>query len=121
MLCEFSALLASEQRGGDTLARIGGEEFAVVLFGAGLDEAVAFAERIARRLREGTQDRELPLSTSAGVAMLGDAGDDPAALLLAADRALYAAKAAGRRRVARWSEERAKIAETAGLQAAPAG
>jgi GGDEF domain-containing protein len=43
-------------RGGDTLARIGGEEFAVVLFGVGLNDALAFAERIGR---------ELPASTSA--------------------------------------------------------
>ena len=109
VLCEFSALLSGEQRGGDTLARIGGEEFAVVLFGAGLGDAENFAERIARRLREQTSDRELPLSTSAGVASLGDGAEDPAALFLAADRALYAAKAAGRRRVGSWSEDAATI------------
>jgi diguanylate cyclase (GGDEF)-like protein len=111
LLCDFSALLAAKQRRGDTLARIGGEEFAVVLFDAGLPEAVAFAQRIGAMLREQTGERELPLSTSAGVATLADSGEDPAALLLAADRALYAAKAAGRRRVATWSDDQAAIAD----------
>jgi diguanylate cyclase (GGDEF)-like protein len=99
-LCDFSALLRREQRGGDTLARIGGEEFAVVLFGAGPQEAGAFAERIGRELRKRMTEEGATLSASAGVAALQDPQTTPSALLVAADRALYAAKAAGRRRVA---------------------
>jgi diguanylate cyclase (GGDEF)-like protein len=109
VLCEFAALLADEQRGGDAVARIGGEEFAVVLFDVDLEQGVTYAQRISARLREQTGDRELSLSTSAGVAVLG-ADDQPAALLLAADRALYAAKAAGRKRVAMWDAGEARIA-----------
>ncbi len=109
VLCEFAALLAEEQRGGDTVARIGGEEFAVVLFDVDLEEGVAYAHRIAARLREQTAGRELALSTSAGVAVLGE-DHEPPALLLAADRALYAAKAAGRRRVALWDGSEPQIA-----------
>jgi len=45
------------------------------------------------------------------VAALGGTGGNPAALLLAADRALYAAEAAGRRRVASWNEERISVSE----------
>jgi diguanylate cyclase (GGDEF)-like protein len=99
-LCDFSALLRREQRGGDTLARVGGEEFAVVLFGVGLQEAGAFAERIGSELRELMTDEGATLSASAGVAALHDGDSTPSTLLVAADRALYAAKAAGRRRVA---------------------
>jgi diguanylate cyclase (GGDEF)-like protein len=99
-LCDFSALLRREQRSGDTLARIGGEEFAVVLFGAGPEEAGAFAERIGRELRKRMTQEGATLSASAGVAALQDPQTTPSALLVAADRALYAAKAAGRRRVA---------------------
>jgi diguanylate cyclase (GGDEF)-like protein len=102
VLCEFAALLERELRGGDTLARVGGEEFAVVLFGVGLDDGVAFAARIGRELQRLGEQREKQLSTSAGVAALSDATPDPEALLLVADRALYAAKQAGRRRVAVW-------------------
>jgi diguanylate cyclase (GGDEF)-like protein len=101
-LCDFAELLSGEQRAGDTLARIGGEEFAVVLFGAGLEEARAFAERIGRQLQELLIVDHAQLSASAGVAALSDGAPTPEALLHAADRALYGAKAAGRRRVAVW-------------------
>jgi diguanylate cyclase (GGDEF)-like protein len=102
VLCEFAALLERELRGGDTLARVGGEEFAVVLFGVDLDDGVVFAARIGRELQRLGERRDAKLSTSAGVAALSAAQPDPAALLLVADRALYAAKQAGRRRVAVW-------------------
>ena len=103
-LCDFAELLEHELRGGDTLARIGGEEFAVVLFGVGLDDALAFAERIGRELPASTIGQAPALSASAGVAALSEDEQTPSALLLAADRALYGAKAAGRRRVAVWEQ-----------------
>lgn len=102
VLSDFAALLERELRGGDTLARIGGEEFAVVLFGVGLGDGVVFAERIVKALQERDSKAGPPLSTSAGVAALSEHEPTPSALLVAADRALYAAKTAGRRRVAVW-------------------
>jgi diguanylate cyclase (GGDEF)-like protein len=102
VLREFASLLERELRRGDTLARVGGEEFAVVLFGVDLDDGVAFAARIGRELQRLGAERGTALSTSAGVAALSAAEPDPAGLLLVADRALYAAKQAGRRRVAVW-------------------
>ncbi len=101
-LCDFAALLQRELRRGDTLARIGGEEFAVVLFGVGLDDALTFAERIGRELRNSRTGQGPALSTSAGLAALSEDEQTPSALLVAADRALYGAKAAGRRRAAVW-------------------
>jgi diguanylate cyclase (GGDEF)-like protein len=101
-LCDFASLLKDEQRGGDTLARVGGEEFAVVLFGVGLEESCTFAERIGRELRDLMTADGIELSASAGVAALDAEHTTPSALVVAADRALYAAKAAGRRRVATW-------------------
>lgn len=110
VLCSFAALLEYELRGGDTLARVGGEEFAVVLFGVGLAEAVAFAARIGRELHERTAGEDGPaLSASAGVAALSERERDPQALLLVADRALYAAKAGGRHRVAVWDDGKARV------------
>jgi diguanylate cyclase (GGDEF)-like protein len=102
VLCDFAALLERELRAGDTLARVGGEEFAVVLFGVDLNDGVAFAARIGRELQHMGEQRGATLSTSAGVATLSTESPDPAALLLVADRALYTAKQAGRRRVAIW-------------------
>ncbi len=108
-LCDFAALLERELRGGDTLARIGGEEFAVVLFGVGLDEALTFAERIGRELRRPRTGQAPALSTSAGVAALSEDEQTPSALLVAADRALYGAKAAGRRRAAVWEQGSVRV------------
>lgn len=109
VLREFAVLLERELRGGDTLARVGGEEFAVVLFGVGLDDGVAFSERIGRALSARASADGPALSASAGVAALSPREDSPEALLLVADRALYAAKAAGRHRVAAWRGEGARI------------
>ena len=71
MLGEFAALLQRELRGGDTLARVGGEEFAVVLFGVGLPRGRRL--RRADRPRAGRPSdpaRGPALSASAGVAAL---------------------------------------------------
>jgi len=103
-LCDFAALLEHELRGGDTLARVGGEEFAVILFGVGLDEAVAFAARIGAELARPVGADQPALSASAGVAALSERDATPEALLLVADRALYAAKEAGRRCVGVWRD-----------------
>ncbi len=110
VLRDFAQLLERELRGGDTLARVGGEEFAVVLFGVGLAEGVGFAARIGGELQRIGAEQARALSTSAGVAALSGGERDPSALLLAADRALYAAKTAGRRRVAVWEDGATRVA-----------
>jgi diguanylate cyclase (GGDEF)-like protein len=92
----------------DTVGRFGGEEFVVVLPGAGDLTALTIAERLrahvnALRLSAiaGCDDvGEDPLSVSIGVACAPIDGDDVPSVLLAADGALYAAKDSGRNRVA---------------------
>lgn len=94
--------MASEARGYDTVARIGGEEFLVILPGASEAEAMSAAERIRDAVVRRTgavAGVESPVTASAGVAarLQGEhesAGD----LLRRADRALYRAKDAGRDR-----------------------
>jgi two-component system, cell cycle response regulator len=81
----------------DICARLGGEEFVVLLPGCTPVEALHVAERLRAAI---AADAPLPITASAGVATLGVHLDDPAQLLPAADEALYAAKAAGRDQVA---------------------
>jgi diguanylate cyclase (GGDEF)-like protein len=101
-LRRFAAVLAGECTPGDVPARVGGEEFAAVLFDRAAEDGRGFAERVAARLAEDAGDGPR-LTVSAGVAELSAEDDTPGRLLLAADRALYAAKAAGRDRVHVWA------------------
>jgi diguanylate cyclase (GGDEF)-like protein len=87
----------------DTIARWGGEEFVVLLSHAGEAEAVEVAEKLRRAITEidTPWSREQPfghLSLSIGVAELRE-GEDGAALVQRADRAVYVAKREGRDRV----------------------
>ena len=79
------------------LARYGGEEFALVLPGMDLDAARRHCEAVRQAVAEASPN--LPVTISIGVAAR-QPGEDKAALLLRADDALYAAKRAGRNRVA---------------------
>jgi diguanylate cyclase (GGDEF)-like protein len=88
------------KRGADAFGRIGGEEFALILPDTDLDGAEAFAERLRARLaRRGIRGGgAITVSIGvAGAATRVSAGE----IFGAADRALYAAKTAGRDRVAR--------------------
>jgi diguanylate cyclase (GGDEF)-like protein len=77
----------------DFAARVGGDEFAVLLPSANLEEAHAITDRIREAIAEITQP---PATVSIGLAPLSP---DARAVVLAADLALYAAKGAGRNRV----------------------
>ena len=98
----------AQLRGRDVLARIGGEEFAVLLPDTTLPDALRIAERICRSVPrelvlpvggclEGTPRPSSPLGISIGCAALNASVVGVDALLKAADSALYAAKRAGRR------------------------
>ena len=99
-----ASAIASTKRSEDILARIGGEEFAVVLSS---QQSLAGAVEAADRLRDAVErievrlgvGDELRLTMSGGVALYPEDGLDWDALYAAADRRLYAAKRAGRNRV----------------------
>ena len=101
-LRHVAELLRQECRGVDVVARLGGEEFGVLLAGSRLAAATALAERLRRRLHEMPlqwEGRSWPLCASFGVTQAGpgDAEDENGeALLQRADALLYRAKTAGR-------------------------
>ncbi|MFO1204968.1 MAG: diguanylate cyclase [Burkholderiales bacterium] len=86
-------------REGDTVARVGGDEFVVVLPELGKDRDAAV---VARKILELLADsfrfdaNELTVTPSIGIAVAPGDGDDPETLLRHADAAMYEAKAAGR-------------------------
>ena len=100
MLKAAATAFASAKRGEDILARIGGEEFLVVLTACESREgALQAAERMREALARASVSaggQELRVTTSGGVALYPDEGGDWDALFTAADRRLYAAKRAGR-------------------------
>jgi len=81
-------------------ARLGGDEFAVLVYGSPKPaEVEAWALAVVRRNRRmvGCGERRVPISVSAGIALaVGGPAGPAASLVQRADRALYAAKAAGR-------------------------
>jgi diguanylate cyclase (GGDEF)-like protein len=84
------------RRAGDCAARYGGEEFAVLLPGLSAVEALGIAETIRLNVLKWSGDPPIS-SVSIGIASLTpDPAIDWAGLVMAADRALYAAKANGR-------------------------
>ena len=102
-------------RRGDEAARFGGEEFAIILPDA--DEAGA--QRLADRVRAAVESAQLvfegarlSVTVSLGAAVWPSDGKNEETLIAAADRALYAAKQAGRNRVASASSLRAAPSST---------
>ncbi len=84
-------------RQADTIARFGGDEFAVVLPGVELEQAVNIAEKIAKTMEEPfhIEGNSLSIDVSIGIAIYPRHGTDSDTLLQHADIALYAAKKTG--------------------------
>jgi diguanylate cyclase (GGDEF)-like protein len=102
VLVAVSAALQSASREVDRVARMGGEEFSVLLPSTDL----AGAEQVARRMLESVRAVRLPplapdheITVSVGVGVIGGPDDSLDELQRRIDRALYAAKAGGRDRV----------------------
>lgn len=94
--------LKRQLRGDDMLARIGGDEFAIILAEVEEEEAMRVAERLAAAVRGRsfvTEGRNFSLGLSIGVARAGANLDSVARLLAAADTACYIAKDTGPGRI----------------------
>jgi diguanylate cyclase len=102
-ICAISEILKSKVRGQDLVARLGGEEFAVILAETDVSGASVVAEHIRRNiegckiLRYGTQQKIGGITVSIGVAAYVS-GYDLVDLLDNADKALFASKENGRNR-----------------------
>lgn len=112
VLRAVGALLLKAGRAGDVVARVGGEEFAILLAETGAHGAQLFATRLCERIRAhpfpiGHQLAPMALTTSVGVAVGSPRGVAGFAEMLwsRADDALYAAKGAGRNCVRAWTAD----------------
>jgi diguanylate cyclase (GGDEF)-like protein len=105
VLREVAVRLRGACRAGDTVARIGGEEFALIVTRTTGEGAMGVAERTRVLFSDrpfASPAGPLAITVSAGVAEAGGAiGFDPLEIFRAADGALYAAKEQGRNRVTR--------------------
>ena len=103
VLRDFAALLTASFREVDVVSRIGGEEFAVLMPSTDLAQAQAGAERLRQSVEmhavqvDGTA---IHYTVSGGIATVDSDSADFEVLMKRADAALYAAKAAGRNRMA---------------------
>ena len=107
LLGQMGALLKSKVRWRDTLSRLGGDEFGVLLESCSLDEAMHMAEELreaVRNFRFSWEERVFRLGASIGVVPITADNEDVAAILSAADSACAAAKEQGRNRVHSFAE-----------------
>lgn len=112
VLKAMAATLAARSRKNDVLARIGGEEFAILLPEMTLEHALQMAERLRgdiARLRTPTESGFVSFTISIGVTQVRDDEVELTPALNRADKALYAAKSAGRDQVAEFTGVEAPI------------
>lgn len=97
---EIASTLTRVSRDNDTAARLGGEEFALLLAGIEGTKAEFAAKRLLDTLAAQEVEGVGGISVSIGVASCPDHADSERTLYTACDQALYVAKNEGRKRVA---------------------
>jgi diguanylate cyclase (GGDEF)-like protein len=98
-LCMLADSLRAELRSVDTAARYGGDEFVIILPQADTEGAMLVAERLRARVEEMQVPGFGKVTSSFGVATFPNHASSRDTLVVAADRALYRSKNAGRNRV----------------------
>jgi len=110
VLVEAARRMREVLREGDTLARMGGDEFTIILCGIDQSEgAEIVAERLMRAFDQpfelGSEQGQGMVSASIGISLLSESGQDAELLQRQADQALYMAKASGKRRLHTFTPE----------------
>jgi diguanylate cyclase (GGDEF)-like protein/putative nucleotidyltransferase with HDIG domain len=98
VLQRIARVLSCSHRQIDTVARVGGEEFALILPDTDQAGGLVVAERLRRAVLDEFADDGVPITISFGVATFPGQGETAASLVHAADDALYQAKETGRNR-----------------------
>jgi diguanylate cyclase (GGDEF)-like protein/PAS domain S-box-containing protein len=110
ILRKVAGLLRDRLRSTDVLARLGADEFAVLLADAADAEAVNVANELARIIREqrfSFDGRSLQMTASVGITPVSGADLTPEELMVRADIAMYQAKEGGRDRISIYTPETA--------------
>ena len=99
LLIDAAARLCSGVRAGDTVGRLGGDEFIILLGGlSDVTDALPVVENLLSRFRDAFRidGRELMLTASVGISVFPNDGNTPSELLRNADSAMYHSKEEGR-------------------------
>lgn len=110
VLQNLALCMMAERRSTDVTARIGGEEFALILPGASRKGAQIVAEKIQEVIRA-SHGLEHPITVSIGISALSGTDVDAQTLVKEADLALYQAKQTGRNRICIFERPRQKTNE----------
>jgi diguanylate cyclase (GGDEF)-like protein len=114
VLCELARTIRRHMRASDRVARLGGEEFALILVGTGKEAARLVVERLRGSIAEldlgGVSEPGCTVTASIGIAAAPDDAEYAAELVRRADEALYEAKARGRNCVVLWDGAESGIA-----------
>ncbi|MDX9991614.1 MAG: sensor domain-containing diguanylate cyclase [Anaerolineales bacterium] len=105
LLAVLGQLLRNQTRQSDIACRYGGEEFVILLADTSLEVAAKRAEGIRKAFEETQirfEEKSLQATISIGISIYPDHGDQPEALIIQADQALYQAKSSGRNCVVAW-------------------
>lgn len=108
LLCKLAERLRSRVRKSDLLARIGGDEFTIILTSLlKTEDAGVVANSLLERMTKPfhVEGHEITIGASIGISVFDDAQQDGADLLRQADSAMYAAKRSGRNRAVYFSDD----------------